>query len=117
MLHGIKSRDGNEAVCAFNGKFAAFGGPKKLRCHTESSPELVVIGMFVAPIPVCPLLAAVGLAEGHIVFGMFSPEGFVGFRFTIIPVVIVLVVAIVDPNADLRRGVGRNCERSYKRGA
>lgn len=73
--------------------------------------------MFVAPIPVCPLLAAPGLAEGGIVFRMFSPEGFVGFRFAVIPVVIVLVVAIVDPNADLRRGVGRNCERSYKRGA
>src|ERR1700682_5723565 len=88
-----------------------------LRGLFKSTRELVMIGMFVAPIPVSPLLAAPGLAEGRIIFRMFSPEGLVGLRFTVIPVVIVLVVAIVDPDADLRRGVGRNCERSYKRGA
>jgi hypothetical protein len=28
MLHGMKSREGNEAVCAFNGGLAAFGSLK-----------------------------------------------------------------------------------------
>jgi len=28
MLDGMKSRDGNEAVCAFNSGLSAFGSPK-----------------------------------------------------------------------------------------
>jgi hypothetical protein len=65
-----------------------------------TSWELIVIGMFVAPIPVSALVAALVLAEGHFIFGMFSPESLVRLGFAIIPVVVVLVVAIVDPNAD-----------------
>ena len=60
-----------------------------------SSRELIVIGMFVAPIPISSLLAAPVLAEGHFIFGMFSPESLVRPGFAVIPVVIVLVVAIV----------------------
>jgi hypothetical protein len=56
--------------------------------------------MFVAPIPVGALLTALVLAEGNFIFGMFSPESLVRLGFAVIPVVIVLVVAIVDPNAD-----------------
>ena len=76
-----------------------------------------MVGMFVAPIPVCLLLAMVRFAEGDIVFWMISPESFVGLAFAVIPVVVVLVVAVVNSNADrLRRGVGRDRHRSYKRG-
>src|ERR1700722_20245503 len=92
--------------------------PKLNYVRVGTSRELIVIGVFMAPIPVSSLLAALVLAKGHFVFGMFLPEGLVGFRFAIIPVVIVLVVAIVDPDADrLRSGVGGDGHRSNQRGA
>jgi hypothetical protein len=75
--------------------------------------ELVVVGMSVAPSPVFVLLAALGLRVGHVIFGMFYTECLVGALFAIIQVMVVLVVAIVDPDADrLRCSVGRNRHRS-----
>ena len=102
-------------VC--NGKYAVTRRKEMLRClRADSSLELVVIGMFVAPIPVGSLLAAPGPAEGRIILGMISPEGLVGPRFAVIPVMIVTVVAIVDSYTNLRCGVDSNRRGSKKCG-
>lgn len=78
---------------------------------------LIVVGMTVAPIPIFSLLPAPRPGVGRIISGMFSAEYSVGVLFAIIPVVVVLVVSIIDPDADsLWCGVGPNRHRSDKSG-
>jgi hypothetical protein len=78
--------------------------------------ELIVVGMIVPPGPVISLLVAVCFGEGHVVLGVLSSKNRIGVNFAIIPIVIVLVVAIVDPDADLRCGIGPNRHRSNQSG-
>ena len=78
-----------------------------------SALNLVVVGMTVTPGPVISLLVAIRLGEGHVIFGMIFPVRDVGAIFTIIPVMVVFVIAIVNPDTDaLWGGVGADCHRS-----
>ena len=78
-----------------------------------------MVGMNVAPCPVFVLLAAPCLPVNYMISGMLYPECLVGALFAVIPVMIVLVVAIVDPDADPLRcsSVARNRHRSNQSGA
>src|SRR5580693_5779008 len=78
--------------------------------------KLVVVWMFVTPLPVIALLFAVILAEGDIEIGVVVAISLVRTGFIVIPVVIVLVIAIVNANGNLRRRTGLRCHRSHKRG-
>src|ERR1700722_16376717 len=78
---------------------------------------LVVIWMFVTPLPIIALLSAIVLLEGDAVSAMFVAILLVGTRFAVIPIVVVLVVAIVNADAyNLRRRVRTGCKRCHERG-
>ena len=80
--------------------------------------ELVAVGVTVPPIPILSLLVAPRSGEGHMISGVFYSECLVGALFACIPVMVVSVVAIVDPDADtLRCSVGCNRHRSNQSGA
>src|SRR5579864_771774 len=53
--------------------------------------------MFVAPLPVCPLLSALYLVEGTISLMPFRPPLPVTSVFAVIPLMVVSVIAVVVP--------------------
>jgi hypothetical protein len=69
--------------------------------------SLIVIGMFVAPIPVLRLRFVVLFVVLTISFMLFREISSVGAVFIVIPVVIVLVATVIDPN--LNAGLLRCC--------
>jgi hypothetical protein len=61
---------------------------------------LVVVRMFVPPLPVFRLSTSTVLPEFHFEFRMVVPIPVVVANFAIIPVVVILVVAVVNPDAN-----------------
>jgi len=78
-----------------------------------------MIVMSVAPSPVFVLLAARCLPVNYVISGMVYPECLVGVLLAVIPVMVVPMGAIVDPDADHLRccSVGCNRHRSNQSGA
>ena len=79
--------------------------------------ELVAVGMTVPPIPVLSLLAAFRLVEGHMISGMLHSECLVGALFAVVPVMVIFVIVVVDPDTNrLWCGISPNRHRNDKSG-
>src|ERR1700722_19501477 len=84
----------------------------------QSWITLVVVRMFVAPLPVITLLSAIIPLESDVVTTMLISIRLVGARFAVIPIVVIPVIPIVNAHAhQLRRGADLRCKRRKKRGA
>src|ERR1039458_4050800 len=73
----------------------------------DGTPQLVVIRMFVAPIPVLLLRFVLLFLVFTIGLVPFRQKTSVGTVFAVVPVVIVLVVPVIDSN--LNAGLLRCC--------